>query len=174
MGLFDGRTVDTLRKERRMNEVGQRIHELRKTLGLSQNAFGARLGVSHAHISRIESGKENSSLTLQKLIVWEYGVNREWLLTGTGKMLDQWEGTPEKAGEEFPADEFTTIKIVLQHSKLHYLAINGEKLDDVLEFSITVGNKPTVGYQCVREIPVPRKYRIGELISKPQQIPDES
>ena len=54
--------------------TGEQIKALRGKIGLSQREFAERLGVTHAHISKIESGKENPSTTLQMLIRYEFGV----------------------------------------------------------------------------------------------------
>lgn len=56
--------------------TGSQIKEIRKMHGLSQQEFGARLGVSHAHISKIESGKEKPSETLLRLIRYEFRIDR--------------------------------------------------------------------------------------------------
>lgn len=56
--------------------TGAKIKEIRQQSGLSQQEFGARLGVSHAHISKIESGKENPSETLLKLIGYEFSTTK--------------------------------------------------------------------------------------------------
>lgn len=52
------------------------IKEIRQKYGLSQQEFGARLGVTHAHISKIESGKENPSETLLRLIRYEFSADQ--------------------------------------------------------------------------------------------------
>ena len=64
-----------------------RIHELRKALGLNMENFGKRLSVSAATISLLESGKRSPSTQLQKLICREFHVNEEWLTNGEGEML---------------------------------------------------------------------------------------
>lgn len=56
--------------------TGEAIKAIRQRYGLSQQEFGARLGVTHAHISKIESGKENPSETLLKLIKYEFKINK--------------------------------------------------------------------------------------------------
>lgn len=52
---------------------GEEIRAIRKEFGLSQKEFGERLGVTHAHISKIEAGKERASETLLRLIDYEFG-----------------------------------------------------------------------------------------------------
>lgn len=66
--------------------MNERIKELRKSLGLSQEAFGSRLGVSKAAISRIEAGLNSISNMNIVSICREFSVNEEWLRTGTGSM----------------------------------------------------------------------------------------
>lgn len=56
--------------------TGAQIKEIRQKYGLSQQEFGSRLGVTHAHISKIESGKENPSETLLRLIRYEFSANQ--------------------------------------------------------------------------------------------------
>lgn len=56
--------------------TGAQIKEIRQKHGLSQQEFGARLGVTHAHISKIESGKENPSETLLRLIRYEFSADQ--------------------------------------------------------------------------------------------------
>lgn len=56
--------------------TGEAIKAIRQRYGLSQQEFGARLGVTHAHISKIESGKENPSETLLKLIRYEFRIDK--------------------------------------------------------------------------------------------------
>lgn len=41
-----------------MNTIGERIKEVRKDFSLTQTEFGKKIGVSHSHISKIESNKE--------------------------------------------------------------------------------------------------------------------
>ena len=52
-----------------------KLKNIRNKFGLSQRDFGKRLGVTHAYISRIESGKENPSETLLKLLSYEFGTD---------------------------------------------------------------------------------------------------
>lgn len=63
-----------------------RIKELRKSLGLNQTEFGARIGVGQTAIAGYESGNRGLSDAIIKSIVREYGVNETWLRTGAGDM----------------------------------------------------------------------------------------
>lgn len=68
--------------------MNERIQQLRKALGLSQEKFGARLGITGASVSRIEAGINNPSESTLLLICSTYHVYYLWLTTGQGPMLE--------------------------------------------------------------------------------------
>ena len=68
-------------------EISDRVKELRKTLNLSQEAFGNKLGITKASVSRIENGVFNLTSQLSKLICKEFNVDYFWLTEGTGEMF---------------------------------------------------------------------------------------
>lgn len=72
-----------------MDEIGLRIRSLRKTLGYTQNEFAALFGVTHAHISAIETGKNMPSEMLVMFICEKLGASRQWLETGEGDMQSE-------------------------------------------------------------------------------------
>lgn len=63
-----------------------RIKELRKSLGLNQTEFGARLGVAQSTVGGWEGGFREVSDAIIKSIVREFGVSESWLRHGTGDM----------------------------------------------------------------------------------------
>lgn len=67
--------------------MNERIKELRKTLKMSQEAFGNQLGVTGAGISKIESGERNLTEQMIKAICREFNVDYLWLTTGEGEMF---------------------------------------------------------------------------------------
>lgn len=67
----------------------ERIKELRKRLGLSQEAFGAALGVTKAAICTIEAGRRGLTNQMITAICREYNVSEEWLKTGNGEMFNE-------------------------------------------------------------------------------------
>lgn len=67
--------------------MNERIKELRKTLGLTMEKFGCRLGVTKMTISRIENGVNNVTEQMKKSICREFNVDYIWLTTGEGKMF---------------------------------------------------------------------------------------
>lgn len=70
-----------------METINERIYRLRKHLGLSQEAFGQRIGIKKASISMIEKGKNNPSEQTIKSICREFNVNYSWLVTGSGEVF---------------------------------------------------------------------------------------
>ncbi len=65
-----------------MEAICIRVKELRKQLSMSQVEFAKNLGVTNAHISKIEKGGTVPSDALIKLISKEYQVNENWLKLG--------------------------------------------------------------------------------------------
>lgn len=66
---------------------GERIREVRKTLGLTLEKFGDRLGIKKAAVSKIEKGENSLTDANTKSICREFGVDYIWLTTGDGEMF---------------------------------------------------------------------------------------
>lgn len=66
--------------------MNERMKELRKAMGKSQEEFGKILGITKSGVSDIESGRRN--VTEQHIIMLRNeNVNEDWLRTGNGKMF---------------------------------------------------------------------------------------
>ena len=59
--------------------MNERLNLLRKTLNISQEEFGKRLGVTGASISRLEKGERNITEQMIKSICREFNVDYIWL-----------------------------------------------------------------------------------------------
>ena len=68
---------------------GERVNEVRKSLGLTLEKFGERLGVTKTTISRIEKGVNNLTDQMAISICREYNVNYDYLMYGEGEMFDE-------------------------------------------------------------------------------------
>lgn len=66
---------------------GERVKEVRKTLGLTLEKFGEKIGVTKTAISRIEKSERNLTEQMIKSICREFNVDYIWLTTGEGKMF---------------------------------------------------------------------------------------
>lgn len=84
-----------------MNE-GNRVRELRKTIGLTLEKFGEPLGVGKTAISNIENGNRNLTDQMIISICREYNVNEEWLRTGEGEMFKKL--TPQEEVASYVSD----------------------------------------------------------------------
>lgn len=67
--------------------MNERLKVLRKSINLSQEKFGERLGVTGAGISKIESGDRSFTEQMIKAVCLEFGVDYMWLTTGEGEMF---------------------------------------------------------------------------------------
>lgn len=68
---------------------GERLKEIRKSLGLTLEKFGNRIGVGKTAISKLEHGQCSITDQMRKSICREYNVNEEWLVNGTGEMFSE-------------------------------------------------------------------------------------
>jgi len=84
--------------------MDERIKELRKALGLTQQEFSDKIGVKRNTIAQYESGRNSPIDAVISLICREFNVNEEWLRTGEGEMFK-----PKSRNEEL--FEFVTNAI---------------------------------------------------------------
>ena len=86
--------------------VGDNIKELRRVLGLTQQRFSARIGITQGTIAAIESNKRNISRQALMSISREFGVRIEWLETGEGEMFGAHDmSILEQLAAEFELDD---------------------------------------------------------------------
>lgn len=65
----------------------ERVKEIRKSLGLTLEKFGERIGVTGGSMSNIENGNRNLTEQMTKSICREFSVDYMWLTTGEGEMF---------------------------------------------------------------------------------------
>ncbi len=66
---------------------GERIKDVRNSLGLTLEKFGEKLGVTKTAISRIEKSERSLTEQMTKSICREFSVDYMWLTTGEGEMF---------------------------------------------------------------------------------------
>lgn len=66
---------------------GERIRDVRNSLGLTLEKFGEKLGVTKTAISRLEKGERSLTEQMTKSICREFSVDYMWLTTGEGEMF---------------------------------------------------------------------------------------
>lgn len=87
--------------------MNERIKEVRKSLGLTQQEFADRIGVKRNTVATYEGGRNIPIDSVVSLICKEFNVNEEWLRTGEGKMfqdLSQGELAARVVGEALADD----------------------------------------------------------------------
>lgn len=72
-----------------VNELNNRIKDLRKLLNLNQEDFGDEIGLTKSSISNIEKGIRNVTEQHIKLISNAFNFNEDWLRYGTGEIFVQ-------------------------------------------------------------------------------------
>lgn len=65
---------------------GERVRKIRKSLGLTLEKFGKKLGIGKTAISKIEQQCSLTDANI-KLICREFSVDYIWLTTGEGEMF---------------------------------------------------------------------------------------
>ena len=75
--------------------MNERIKELRKALGLTQQKFADAIGVRQNTVAQYEIGRNQPIDTVITLICREFNVNEEWLRNGKGEMFQ-----PKSRNEE--------------------------------------------------------------------------
>ena len=108
--------------------MNERIKELRKTLGLTLEKFGARLGVGKTAINKLESGQNNVTEQMVKSICREFNVDYIWLTTGEGEMFRQIDPDDEVAMyvSEFIDDKDNPFFSIILETMRTYKQLNPE------------------------------------------------
>ena len=66
-----------------------RLKQLRKELGLTQQEFSDQIGIKRNTFSQYENGRNEPIDAVIKLICGKFNVNEDWLRTGDGEMFVQ-------------------------------------------------------------------------------------
>lgn len=74
-----------------MSTIGNRFKKIRQELKLSQELFGAKLGMSKSGISAVENDKVFVSVDALRTLFFDLNVNLNWFISGKGEIFN----TPE-------------------------------------------------------------------------------
>ncbi len=116
---------------------GERVKEIRKSLGLTTEKFGEKLGIQRSAVSKIENGRCALTDANIKAICREFGVDYIWLTTGEGEMfVDSDDDFIEKidrimAGEDDARKNIFKFMLSLNDDDIVAL---GRILDQMIEF----------------------------------------
>lgn len=70
-----------------MNNENSRIKEVRKSLDLTMEKFGEKVGMKRNSLSQVENGVNAVSNQLRSAVCREFNVDETWLRTGEGEMF---------------------------------------------------------------------------------------
>ncbi|MCP4215648.1 MAG: helix-turn-helix transcriptional regulator [bacterium] len=76
-------------KDKVKHEVGRRMLQLRRALGLSRTEFAAKLLVARSTIYNNEKGVYYPGVQILRVLAADYRVSLEWLLCGNGVMFTE-------------------------------------------------------------------------------------
>jgi transcriptional regulator with XRE-family HTH domain len=96
--------------------IAKRIRYIRKYLGLTQKDFSEALGVGQSTIASIENNINNPSKQIIYNINKQFGIRKEWLISGEGEM--------EKSNEEIIQEAIKKVNNYSEAEKafLHIMA----------------------------------------------------
>ena len=128
--------------------MNERIKELRKSLGLTQEKFAERLKMKRNTIANYEIGRNDPIPAVVTLICKEFNVNEDWLRNGTGEMFIE---VPEEAEFEAAA---SFIKFPVLDHRLHgkHIVILTQFSSSSLKFCLFLMtiNLPSMPVQKIR------------------------
>ena len=70
-----------------MDEVNERIKQIRAALGISQREFSKQIFISQNSFCEIEKGVRRVNDRIIQLISTQFNVSRDWIKTGAGEMF---------------------------------------------------------------------------------------
>lgn len=117
--------------------IGERIQEIRKENGLSQEEFGKRLAVSRNVVAKYENGLvEPPELFINHLCI-KFGVSENWLKTGEGEIysaITEEDLFSEKLGKILASENDMIKDIISKASELDddYLLMLHQLIDGML------------------------------------------
>jgi len=70
-----------------MKRVGDRLFELRKHLGMTQEEFAAQLGIKRSAMGKLERGEYYLNSKKLQILASRYNVSMDYFLCGRGKLF---------------------------------------------------------------------------------------
>lgn len=120
----------------------ERIKKLRKALGLTQQEFADRIGISRGNIATYETREGSPGSSVINLICREFNVSETWLRTGEGEMYvrrsrdDELSAFVDELMKEQPQDFRRRLVTALSRLK-------PEQWDALESIALSLMEKPT-------------------------------
>jgi transcriptional regulator with XRE-family HTH domain len=110
-----------------MNTIGQRLKDIRLKVGATQMVFASKLGTTQSFLSSAEKDKWPPTEAMLDLLALNYGVNKQWVLTGDGEIF--LEGYISKVEPETISNvvinNYELLEMIIMHVE-NYLASKGK------------------------------------------------
>ena len=116
--------------------MNSRVKLIRTQLNLSQKAFGKRLGVTAAGISKIESGQRNLTDQMAILMCKEFDINEAWLRNGSGEMFRRKLSTGMKQLSDYYHLDDLDVKIIHE-----YLLLEDDKRKVIKDYIMNIASE---------------------------------
>jgi transcriptional regulator with XRE-family HTH domain len=121
--------------------IGKRLKLLRKNLNLTQKEFSASVGISQGNLSEMEKGKFLPSYDTLILIIKQYKISADWILTGENTIhTNQFAENAEiremhevinKVMSDPNLEIRTWAKIQFRKAFARYFSVEDGKIDDL-------------------------------------------
>ncbi|SEA50215.1 DNA-binding transcriptional regulator, XRE-family HTH domain [Eubacterium aggregans] len=101
--------------------MNSRIKEIRKSLNMTQDEFGKKIGVARNSVASYEIGRRTPTEAIILSICREFRVNEEWFRTGAGDMfiaMNEDEEIAAFCGDLCAGSDPLIAKIVLYYARL--------------------------------------------------------
>ena len=140
--------------------MNERIKAVRLALGISQEEFGKRLGVTRGAITNIELNKVEPKPLFVDLICREFNVNEDWLKNGAEPMFLQRSRNEELSaffgdllnGEPDFKHRLISVMSRLSVDQWQMLADMANMLVEEMQKKSRPPNKGTAWYRCYLEM----------------------
>jgi transcriptional regulator with XRE-family HTH domain len=103
-------------KEQLKQEIGMRMREVRKALGLTQEKMVENFDIGRANYSRIEKGEVFPNPSMLNTLRTQFNVSLDWLITDNETMFIPEDGDRRKEAID-PNDYPDEIQDLLKHMK---------------------------------------------------------
>ena len=121
--------------------IGERVRCARKTIGLTLEEFGKRIGLKKNSVSQIENGHNELTDANAVSICREFNVREEWLRYGTGDMFEPTASDELDAlAKEYGLSEGEKILIE------HYVKLDESSRRAVIDFIIDTASALSGGH----------------------------
>lgn len=143
---------------------GERVREVRKSLGLTLEKFGEKIGMKKNSVSQIENGKNNVTDANIKSICREFGINEEWLRTGSGEMRIPVEDEAAAAVSDL-VEKSNPLYDIIKGIMIAYQKLDGpsrEVIDQFILDAVSQNGRPEVlpepiGPEALSELSIDEK-----------------